>query len=56
MEKASGRKARGKEPQPPEEAPCPKDQHNFTDPESRIMKTGDGLQQCYNFQAAVDTS
>ncbi|MFT6864620.1 MAG: hypothetical protein ACJAVK_003188, partial [Akkermansiaceae bacterium] len=29
---------------------------NFTDPESRIMKTGDGFQQCYNVQAAVDTS
>lgn len=29
-------------------------QDNFTDPESRIMKTADGLQQCYNVQAAVD--
>jgi len=29
-------------------------QENFTDPESRIMKTGDGFQQCYNGQAAVD--
>ncbi|MGD8385339.1 MAG: IS1182 family transposase [Lysobacterales bacterium] len=31
-----------------------KQQDNFTDPESRIMKTGDGFQQCYNAQAAVD--
>lgn len=29
-------------------------QTNFTDPESRIMKTPDGYQQCYNAQAAVD--
>jgi len=33
----------------------PKDQENFTDPESRIMKEGSGaFQQCYNAQAAVD--
>jgi transposase len=34
----------------------PKDeaQSNFTDPESRIMKTADGFQQCYNGQLAVD--
>jgi len=31
-----------------------KQQDNFTDPESRIMKTGDGFQQSYNGQAAVD--
>ena len=29
-------------------------QSNFTDPESRIMQTGDGYQQCYNGQLAVD--
>ncbi len=35
--------------------PKPKDQENFTDPESRIMKDGSGaFQQCYNAQAAVD--
>jgi len=55
-EKATDRKPRGKKPQPPQEGPCSKDQYNFTDPESRIMKTGDGFQQCYNVQAAVDTS
>ena len=32
-------------------------QHNFTDNESRIMKSGNGqhFEQCYNAQAAVDT-
>jgi transposase len=34
--------------------PEDKAQTNFTDPESRIMKTGDGYQQCYNGQLAVD--
>ena len=29
-------------------------QMNFTDPDSRIMPTPDGFQQCYNAQAAVD--
>lgn len=32
----------------------PKAQANFTDPQSRIMHTPDGFQQCYNAQAAVD--
>ncbi|MCZ7577843.1 MAG: IS1182 family transposase [Dehalococcoidia bacterium] len=31
-----------------------KAQTNFTDPESRIMHTAEGFQQCYNAQAAVD--
>jgi transposase len=36
-------------------APKPKAQRNFTDPDSRIMKTSDGsFHQCYNAQAAVD--
>lgn len=34
--------------------PEDKAQTNFTDPESRIMKTTDGFQQSYNAQAAVD--
>ena len=34
--------------------PKDKAQSNFTDPESRIMNTGDGYQQCYNGQLAVD--
>jgi transposase len=33
----------------------PKAQRNFTDPESKIMKTSDGaFHQCFNAQAAVD--
>jgi len=40
----------------PEQPPPPKDkaQRNFTDPDSRIMKTADGFEQAYNAQAAVD--
>jgi len=35
--------------------PEPKDQENFTDADSRIMKTGSGnFEQCYNAQIAVD--
>lgn len=34
--------------------PEDKAQSNFTDPESRIMKTSDGYQQCYNGQLVVD--
>ena len=34
--------------------PEDKAQENFTDPESRIMNTQEGYQQCYNAQAAVD--
>lgn len=35
--------------------PKPKAQRNFTDPESRIMKTSDGaFHQCFNAQAVVD--
>ncbi len=51
-----GKKPRGKEPQPPSETPGPKDQYNFTDPESRIMKAGSGehFEQSYNAQAAVE--
>lgn len=53
-EKSTGKKLRGKTPKPPEdEGPRDKDQYNFTDPESRIMKTSNGFDQCYNAQAAV---
>jgi transposase/IS5 family transposase len=34
--------------------PTPKAQRNFTDPESRIQKSGDGFVQGYNGQIAVD--
>ena len=44
--------AEGKDP---DLVPVPeRAQTNFTDPESRIMKTQEGFQQCYNAQAAVD--
>jgi transposase len=36
--------------------PAAKAQRNFTDPESRIMKTKDGFIQGYNAQAAVDAA
>lgn len=36
--------------------PTDKAQRNFTDPDSRIMKTGDGFVQGYNCQAAVDAA
>jgi len=53
----SGRPMRGPEPQPPPAEPEPKEQYNFTDPESRVMKAGNGghFEQAYNAQAAVDT-
>jgi transposase len=44
--------AEGKEPKQAE--PKDKDQYNFTDPESRIMKGADGFVQAYNAQAAVE--
>lgn len=38
-------------------APKPKAQRNFTDPDSKIMKTSDGsFHQCYNGQAIVDST
>ena len=54
--KAEGRKKSGKPAAPPSEEPDPKAQKNFTDPESRIMKTKDGFIQGYNAQAAVDAT
>src|SRR6516164_929091 len=44
----------GRKAAPPSDAPEPKAQRNFTDPESRILKTKDGYIQGYNAQAAVD--
>jgi transposase len=52
--KAEGRKKNGKTPAPPKKEPEGKAQRNFTDPESRILKTKDGYIQGYNAQAAVD--
>ena len=51
---ATGKKPRGKTPQPPVEAPLPTDQVNLTDDASRIMPVaGGGFDQCYNAQAVV---
>jgi len=53
-EERSGKKPPGRVPQEPSAEPRAKDQYNFTDPVSRIMKTGHGFDQCYNAQAGVD--
>src|ERR1017187_4675191 len=45
---AEGRKKPGKPAAPPSDQPDPKSQRNFTDPESRIMKSKDGFVQAYN--------
>jgi hypothetical protein len=50
----TGKKPRGRAPEPPAEGPGAGDQVNLTDDESRIMPMpGDGFEQCYNAQAAV---
>ena len=51
-----GDKPRGPEPKAPSAEPKASDQYNFTDPESRIMKAGNGqhFEQSYNAQAAVE--
>ena len=51
---AEGRKKNGKTPAPPKQEPDGKAQRNFTDGDSRILKTQDGYIQGYNAQAAVD--
>jgi transposase len=53
---AEGRKKRpgGKPDKPISEEPDAKAQRNFTDPESRIMTTRNGVIQGWNAQAAVD--
>lgn len=45
---------RGRPAKTPPGTPEAKAQRNFTDPDSRIMKTKDGFVQGYNAQAAVD--
>jgi len=53
-----GQKLGGSEPKAPQATPEPKDQYNFTDPESRIMKAGNGqhFEQAYNAQASVEVA
>lgn len=53
-EKETGKKPIGRTPKAPTESPNERDQYNFTDPESRIIKTTDGFDQCYNGQAAMN--
>ena len=50
------KRGRGRPPKSPRAPGEPKgnSQRNFTDPDSRIMRTTHGYQQCYNAQAAVD--
>jgi transposase len=55
-ERTTGRRPGGRPPTPPTEGPRDGDQYNFSDPESRIMKssTHAGFEQDYNAQVAVD--
>ena len=55
QQRQQGKKPKGKDPQPPSSMPPDKAQVNFTDEESRIMKSSSGFEQSYNVQAAVDT-
>jgi hypothetical protein len=53
-----GWKPGGRPPKPPTPGPQDKDQYNFTDPESRIMKnaSNQGVDQHYNVQVVVEHS
>lgn len=64
-DRAAGRKEEGSSAAAPQEGqegggkrpfgePPDKKQDNFTDPQSRIMKTSSGFEQCYNAQIAVE--
>ena len=56
QEKRTGKKPRGRPPEPPTGGVKDKEQVNLTDEESRIMKVaGGGFDQCYNAQAVVAT-
>ena len=54
-EKETGRPS-ARRPRALEGKPEDRAQSNFTDPESRIMKTGNGYEQSYNGQLAVDSA
>jgi len=52
---AQNKKRRGREPKPITDTPKDRAQSNFTDAESKLMKTNNkGFDYCYNAQAAVD--
>jgi transposase len=54
QEKLTGKKPRGRPPEPPTGGVREKDQINLTDEDSRMMKiAGGGFEQCYNAQAVV---
>ena len=56
QEKRTGKKPRGRPPEPPSGGVKDTEQVNLTDEESRIMKVaGGGFDQCYNAQAVVAT-
>jgi transposase len=56
QEKRTGKKPRGRPPEPPTGGVREQDQINLTDEDSRIMKVaGGGFDQCYNAQAVVAT-
>jgi transposase len=54
LEARAREKAAAEGEDPKQAKPKDKDQYNFTDPESRIMKGSDGFVQAYNAQAAVE--
>lgn len=57
QEERTGRQPGGTPPAAPTPGPRPKDQVNLTDADSRVMPTGgDGFEQAYNAQAAVDVA
>jgi len=54
LEEKAREKAKSQDQDPKTAEPADKDQYNFTDSESRIMKGSDGFVQAYNAQAAVE--
>jgi transposase len=54
LEEKAREKAKAEGQDPKTARPADKDQYNFTDSESRLMKGSDGFVQAYNAQAAVD--
>jgi transposase len=53
---SSGMSDRGRPRRAPDGGPPARAQRNFTDPDSRVLKTRDGFLQGYNGQLAVDTA
>ena len=54
VEQRAREKAEAEGADPKQAKPKDKDQYNFTDPQSRIMRGADGFVQAYNAQAAVE--